>query len=134
MAGTAHPPSPEGGLRRTGRAFVLLRHERSSAILSDIDAATGTPWKAFYEGSDQACAHGRDRVWDVAFRPQGRIRGVDNRRVRQASRAAQGNEVVRGESRPARRPGIRKPRCTVWRDGGSLAIRVPRSARARLPA
>jgi hypothetical protein len=34
------------------RAFVLLRHERFSTVLSDIDAATGTPWKAFCEGSD----------------------------------------------------------------------------------
>ena len=34
------------------------------------------------------------------------------------------NEVLRGESSPSRRSGIRRLRCTAWRDGGSRAIRA----------
>src|ERR1700738_2726243 len=60
--------------------------------------------------------HGCDRVWDVALRPRGRILWVDNRWVSEVSGTAWWNEVLRGESSPARRSGIHRRRCTAWRD------------------
>src|SRR3954471_4327812 len=86
------------------------------------------------EGDDQASAHGGDRIWNVALGPQRRRRGVGNRRERQVLRTAWGDEVLRGESSPARRPRSRKSRCTSWRDGGSHAILGLRNVRARPPA
>jgi aerobic C4-dicarboxylate transport protein len=86
------------------------------------------------EGDDQASAHGGDRIWNVALGPQRRRRGVGNRRERQVLRIAWGDEVLRGESSPARRPRSRKSRCTSWRDGGSHAILGLRNVRARPPA
>ena len=83
------------------------------------------------EGDDQASAHGGDRIWNVALGPQRRRRGVDNRRERQVLRTAWRDEVLRGESSPARRPRSRKLRCTSWRGGGSRAIRGLRNVRAR---
>src|SRR5262245_4427391 len=97
------------------RAFVLLRHN-TSTVSSDIDSTTGTSRKVFRQRPDQSNAYCCDRVWDVALRPQGRIRAVDNFRVAQVSRMRRLNEVPRGESSLARRPGIRKPRCRVLRD------------------
>src|SRR4249919_4382176 len=86
------------------------------------------------EGDDQASAHGGDRIWNVALGPQRRRRGIGNRRERQVLRTAWRDEVLRGESSPARRPRSRKSRCTSWRDGGSRAIRGLRNVRARPPA
>ena len=86
------------------------------------------------EGDDQASAHGGDRIWNVALGPQRRRRGVGNRRERQVLRTAWRDEVLRGESSPARRPRSRKSRCTSWRDGGSHAILGLRNVRARPPA
>src|SRR5882724_1076648 len=103
-------------------------------VRRDVAAATGASRQGFDERVNQTDAHGCDRVWDVAFRPQGRILWVDNRRVRQASGTAWRYEVLRGESSPSRRPGIRRLRCTSWRDDGSRATRGLRSAQARLPA
>src|SRR6266566_6986611 len=90
------------------------------------------------QGSDdrvgQPPAHGCDRIWNVAFRPQGRILWVDNRRERQVAGRERSSEVLRGESSPVRRSGIRKPRRRAWSDDGSRASRVPQSDRARPPA
>jgi hypothetical protein len=44
-----------------------------------------TAWASGQEADDginQPLAHGRDRVWNVPFRPQRRILWVCNRRVR----------------------------------------------------
>ena len=57
--------------------------------------------------------------------------GIRHRGERQVLRTAQWNEVLRGESSPSRRPGIRRPRCTTWRDDGSRANLALRSDRAR---
>jgi 3-polyprenyl-4-hydroxybenzoate decarboxylase len=89
---------------------------------------------AFDERVDQSYAHCCDRVGDVTFRPQWRILWVDNRRERQVAGRARRNEILRGESPLSRRSGIRRPRCTSWRDDGSRAIRALHSARARPPA
>jgi hypothetical protein len=75
-----------------------------------------------------------NRVWDVALRPPGRILWVYNCRVSEVSGTAWRNEVLRGESSPVRRSGIRKPRCTAWHDDGSRASHVPRNARGQPPA
>ena len=65
-------------------SLILLRHNFSSTVSRSIGSATGASWQGFDERVDQAQAHGCDRVRDVAFRPQGRILWVDNRRVGQA--------------------------------------------------
>src|SRR5271154_2737137 len=95
---------------------------------------TRTPRQVLGEGDDQASAHGGDRIWNVALGPQRRRRGVGNRRERQVLRTAWRDEVLRGESSPARRPRSRKSRCTSWRGGGSRAIRGLRNVKARPPA
>src|SRR5712664_3489125 len=115
-------------------SLILLRHNFLSSVCYGVAAATRTSWQSFDERVDEANAHGCDRVRNVAFRPQGRIPWVDNRRVRQASGTAWRYEVLRGESSPARRSKIRRPRCTSWRGDGSRATRGLRSAQARLPA
>src|SRR4029077_17581546 len=43
------------------------------------------------------------------------------------------NAFLRGESSPARRSGIHRPRCTALRDGGSRASLALRSGRAQTP-
>src|SRR5260370_30063920 len=117
-----------------GLNLILLRHNFSSPVSRVLPTATRTSRQVFDERVDQPYAHGRDRVWNVAFRPQGRILWGDNLRVRQPSGTAWCDEVVRGESSPARRSRIHKLRCTSWRDDGSRATRALRSAQARLPA
>src|SRR6266851_7760757 len=82
--------------------LVLLRHKWCCPLIGGIGPATGTSRQGFGKRVDQACAHGRDRVWNVAFRPQGRILWVENLRVRQVSGTERRNEVLRGESSPAR--------------------------------
>src|SRR6202158_3625792 len=106
----------------------------TASQISSAAAATRTSRQGFDERVDQPHAHGRDRVRNVAFRPQGRILWGDNLRVKQALGMAWRDEVLRGESFPARRSGIHKLRCTSWRDDGSRATRALRSAQARLPA
>src|SRR5882762_7594661 len=107
--------------------LILLRHYFLSPVRCDVAAATGASRQGFDEAVDQSDAHGCDRVWDVAFRPQGRILWVDNRREGQVFGRAWRNEVLRGESSPSRRPGTRRQRCTWWRGDGSRASRAPRS-------
>src|SRR5215218_2104424 len=97
-------------------------------------ATARTAWQASDKGIDQPLTHGCDRVRDVAFRPQGGILWVGNRRVLQVSGIERRNEVLRGESSPSRRSRIRRPRCTAWRDGGSRATRVLQSDPAPLLA
>ena len=92
------------------------------------------PRQVLGEDDDQASAHGGDRIWNVALGPQRWRRGVGNRRERQVLRTAWRDQVLRGESSPARRPRSRKSRCTSWRGGGSRAIRGLRNGRARPPA
>jgi len=82
-------------------------------------------------GDDESSAHGRDRVGDVTFGPEGRRRGVGNLGVRQVPRGAGRYAVRRGESSPVRRSGIRRPRCRAWHDGGSRASRGLHNVRAR---
>src|SRR5882672_4187992 len=127
-------PTLRYGPRSRQCRLILLRHNFLSSVCYGVAAATRTSWQSFDERVDQANAHGCDRVRNVAFRPQGRIPWVDNRRVRQASGTAWRYEVLRGESSPARRSKIRRPRCTSWRGDGSRATRGLRSAQARLPA
>src|SRR5262245_28830280 len=134
-----HPP-PYDRLQLLG---VEIRHEfrlclTASQVTSTMrgwfGSTTGASGKIFYKRADQAGAHSGDRVWDMAFRPQGRILWVDNLRVRQTSGRARWNEVLRGESSSARRSKIRSWRCTAWRDDASRASRVLHSGRARPPA
>src|SRR5258706_212368 len=84
------------------------------------------------QSGHQTLSHGRDRVRYVPFRPQWRILGVDNLGELKAARTARRNVLLRGESSPARRSGIRRLRCTAWRGDGSRAIAGPRSDRDRL--
>src|SRR6266536_3596183 len=90
------PAAGEGGHASLKRGLVLLRHNFLSSVCCGVSSATRTSWQSFDERVDQANAHGCDRVWNVAFRPQGRIPWVDNRRVRQASGAAWRYEDLRG--------------------------------------
>src|SRR5205823_7830521 len=120
--------------QRLQRASILLRHNFLPPVCCGIGTATGTSRQDSDERVDQPHAHGRDRVRDVAFRPQGGILWVDNLRVEQTPGMAWRDEVLRGESSPSRRPGIRRLRCTSWRDDGSRANRALRSAQAQLPA
>src|SRR5215216_2409100 len=60
-------------------------------------ATARTAWQASDKGIDQPLTHGCDRVRDVAFRPQGGILWVGNRRVLQVSGTERRNEVLRGE-------------------------------------
>src|SRR6266436_2735464 len=106
----------------------------ATRTLPSCAAAAWAAWQACDDNCDEPSAHGGDRVWDVPFRPQGWILGVDNCRVRQVAGAAWRNEVLRGESSPSRRSGIHRLRCTVWHDGGSPASRVPHNAQGRPPA
>src|SRR3981081_3720805 len=115
-----------------GKVLVLLRHNFSPrSVPCDVGSATWTSRQDPYERIDQSYAHGGDRVRDVTFRPQGRILWVGNRWVWQVPGAAWRDEVLRGESSPSRRSGIRRLRCTAWRDDESRASRVPHSVRAR---
>src|SRR6266487_4113082 len=75
--------------------LLLLRHNFSLPVCCGNGSATGTSRDGFCERVDQACSHGCDRVWNVTFRPQGRILWVDNLGVRQASGTAWWNEVLR---------------------------------------
>src|SRR5262249_47697369 len=63
----------------------------------------------------------------MPFGTQGRSLWVGNRRIAQMAGTARRDEVLRGESPPARRSGIRKLRCTASRGGGSRATHVLRS-------
>jgi hypothetical protein len=116
---------PAGGTRE--ERHCLTASQFSASVLGGACSATWTSWQGFDECVDQADAHGRNRVRNVTFRPQGRIPWVGNRRVRQLPGAARRYEVLRGESSPARRSGIRKLRCTSSRDDGSRASRALRS-------
>src|SRR5258707_10977479 len=129
---------------RAGRldVLVLLRHKRQRIGLGAADGrwmseAVFAAW-ASRERSDksgrQTLSHGRDRVRYVPFRPQWRILGVDNLGELKAARTTRRNMLLRGESSPARRSGIRRLRCTAWRGDGSRAIAGARSDRARPPA
>src|SRR5271154_2267823 len=86
------------------------------------------------EGDDQPSAHSGDRIWNVALGSQRRRGGGGDQRERQVLRTAWRDEILRGESSPARRLRSRKSRCTSWRGGGSRAIRGLRNVRARPPA
>src|SRR6202795_370641 len=99
------------GERVPGPALVLLRHKRQRIGLGADDGrwmseAVFAAW-ASRERSDesgrQALSHGGDRVRHMSFRPQWRILWVGNCRKRQVSGAPRRNEVLRGESSPARR-------------------------------
>src|SRR2546421_53356 len=113
---------------------LWANHQQHSFAGCQASAAADRLSEHFDERVDQANAHGRDRVRNVAFRPQGGILWVDNLRVAQTSGVAWRDEVLRGESSPSRRPGIRRLRCTSWRDDGSRANRALQSAQARPPA
>ena len=96
-----------------------------------LPQAAGTSGEGVSEGGSYSSSEGCDRVWDVAFGPQGRIARVLDNGKRQMSGSARRGEVVRGESSAFRRSGIRKRRCTAWRGGGSRASLVLRNVRAR---
>jgi len=83
------------------------------------------------DGENEPPAHSRNRVRNVPFGTKRRSLWVCNLREGQALGTARCNEVLRGESSPSRRSGIRKRRCKVWRGGGSRAILALRSRRAR---
>src|SRR5215210_7367931 len=112
--------------------LVLLRHVwgGSEGVMPE---AAGTSLKAAGQGCRKSSSHARDRVRDVALRPDRGRRAVDHRREVQSSRVAGLYAVLRGKASPARRPGSRKPRCTGWRGGGNRASPAPRSVRARAP-
>src|SRR5215467_8854973 len=125
---------PAHSASKTRVNALILTASRTPLICRGTGAAARTTGQALGERIDQSPAHGCDRVRDVTFRPQGWLLWVDNRRVAQAPWAARRNEVLRGESSPARRSGIRRLRCTASRGDESQAIDAPRSARAQLPA
>ena len=85
------------------------------------------------EGDDQVSAHRRNRVCDMSFGADGWRLGVYNFGKCQTSRIDRLRRRLRGKVWPARRSGRHKPRCTRWRDDGSHASPVLRSARGRVP-
>ena len=109
--------------------------EDGSAVIALICACAA---RASMQAPDQRhgepSSHGGDRVRHVSFGPDRERRGVGNLREGEALRSSRRHPGLRGKLSPARRSGSHKPRCTVWRGGGSRASRGPRSARARLPA
>src|SRR3954449_9049934 len=91
-------------------------------------ARDGACGSAGDDGADRG-----DRGWHVTFRSDRGIRGVDNRREGEVLRREWRRLVLRGESLPVRRSGIRMRRCTAWRDGETHATLAPRSDPARAP-
>ena len=97
-------------LKRTGVpveyrvARTNLTASQARSIFPCCAGATArTSRQGFDECADQTHAHGCDRVRDMAFRPRGRSLWVDNRRVWEGPGLARRNELLRGESSPARR-------------------------------
>src|SRR4029077_2616842 len=119
----------------TPSALILLR--RKLGTIREGLERRGTaraPGQAAGKRHDDASSYGRDRVRNVAL-------GADRRRLLvgdfgewQGLGKPGRNKVLRGESSPARRSGIRRRRCRAWRDGGSRASLGLRSGRDRPPA
>src|ERR1700722_10842965 len=96
-----------------------------------------TTWASgqiFNECQDETTSESSDRIRDMTLGPQRRRLRIDDLGIRKAFGFAWRNKVPRGGWSPSRRPKNRRWRCREWRDGGNLAIRVPRNARDRLPA
>jgi hypothetical protein len=91
-------------------------------------------WQDMNQGACEADTQRGDRVRYVALRTQRQLLRVDKRREGQIAGLARRWEVLRGESSPFRRPGIRRPQCIDLRGGESRASRVLRSGRAQLLA
>src|SRR5258708_23871078 len=100
-------------MTRTKVELVLLRHNPSS-VCCWVGTATGTSRQGSDERVNQSHAHGRDRVRNVAFRPQGGILWVDNLWVEQTSGLSRCDEALRGESPPSRSARIRRLRGTSY--------------------
>src|SRR5512134_1540722 len=96
--------------------------------------AAGAAWQRARDRAGDGDTDGGNGVLDVSFRPDGEIRGAGSRRVWEVRGRERLVLRLRGESRLARRPGIRKLRCRGWHDGESRSIRDPRSVQARVPA
>ena len=126
------------GLQGYGRHATPALNPTASLILHSWalagTAAARTTWQGAQQGACEADAQSGDGVRHMALRAQRQRLWVDNRRERQIAGRARRGMVLRGEWSPSRRPGIRRPRCRDWRDGGSRAIRGPRNDRARPPA
>src|SRR5262245_32329756 len=106
------PISDESDSTQLNQTLVLLHHKSLCEFVSWH--WSGTAWasrQGARERHGEISAHGRDRVRDVAFRPQWRSLWVGNLRERQVSGRTRRHEVLRGESSPARRSGSRKLRC-----------------------
>jgi len=101
--------------------------------VSDWSGVTRTSWQVSDQGENQPPAHGGDRVWNVALGTQRRSLWADNWRQWQVAGTTCRDAVLKGESSPFGRSGIRKLRCTTWRDEASHASRALQSARVPPP-
>src|SRR3982751_1993030 len=97
-----------GASRRSIPFLFLLRHKRQMIRLGAgggfliVEAAftARTSRKRSGDGDRESLPHGRDRVWNVSFRPQWRILWVGNLWEWQAARTARWNASLRGECSP----------------------------------
>src|SRR5215204_1435278 len=84
-------------------ASTTASHIGLSRVPSVERVTARTSRQPSYDGIDQPLTHGGDRVWEMTFRPQGRILGVGNHGVVQVSGTERRHDVLRGESSPARK-------------------------------
>src|SRR5436190_4549693 len=124
---------------RQAPASELITGSIPSLTVSQISVfvPSGAAWatrECRSESGHQSPSHRCNRVRNVAFRPQRRILWARNLRVRQLAGPTWWHDLLRGESSLARRSGMRRPQCKVWRDGGSRTIPVLQNVPARPPA
>ncbi len=82
---------------------------------------TGVSRQLSSDGSGDADPVGCNRGRYVTFSSDSEIRVVDRFRIWDFLQRERPSKVVRGESLPFGRSGIRRRQCTMWRDGGSAA-------------
>ena len=116
------------GVRYVLRGSVRRDGNRVRIVVQLTDAATGAHiWShRFEDEADNVFAMNDRLMTQAAAMIAPALRSVEIERAQRM--------VLRGESSPFRRPGSHRRRCTTCRGDGSLAIRVPRSARVRSPA
>jgi hypothetical protein len=121
---------PAKPLRRVSTTASLIMPLRGLAHMP----AAGTSRQCVGEGACETDAQRSDRVRHVTLRTQGQLLRVDHLRERQIAGRAGREQVLRGESLPSRRPGIRRQRCIDLRGGETPASRGLRNGRDQPPA
>src|SRR6266702_91268 len=119
------------------RRFLTEHPPNLTVSQISVFVPSGAAWatrECRSESGHQSPSHRCNRVRNVAFRPQRRILWARNLRVRQLAGPTWWHDLLRGESSLARRSGMRRPQCKVWRDGGSRTIPVLQNVPARPPA